>query len=161
MKKIFETPSYAYQRSPDQDAKKPVRHKVVVIGAGPIGLGAAIDLANNNIPALVIDDNDKVSWGSRAICFAKRPLEILDRLGCSNAFVEKGVTWNTGKVFFDKREVYNFNLLAEEGHKRPAFINLQQYYFEQYMIERVSQLEQQNKPIELRGKKQININDPQ
>ena len=59
---------YSYQRSPDQDADHPVRHPVVVIGAGPIGLGTAIDLAQNNIPVVVIDDNDRVSWGSRAIC---------------------------------------------------------------------------------------------
>ena len=35
-----------------------------------------------------------------------------------------------GKVFFDERKVYDFNLLPEDGHKRPAFINLQQYYLE-------------------------------
>jgi len=45
MNKIFEVPLYAYARSPDQDASSPVRHKVIVIGAGPIGLAAAIDLA--------------------------------------------------------------------------------------------------------------------
>lgn len=155
MKKIFEIPLYPYQRSSDQDASQPVRHPVVIIGAGPIGLGAAIDLAQNDVPVIVIDDNDKVSFGSRAICFAKRPLEILDRLGCGDEFVNKGVTWNTGKVFFDKREVFNFNLLEEEGHKRPAFINLQQYFFEEYLVNRVRRLQQQNKPVELRGKNKL------
>jgi 3-(3-hydroxy-phenyl)propionate hydroxylase len=99
----------------------------------------------------VLDDNDKVSWGSRAICFAKRPLEILDRLGCGDPMVDKGVVWNLGKVFFDERQVYGFNLLPEEGHKRPAFINLQQYYLEQYLVDRVRQLQAEGKPIELRG----------
>ena len=155
MKKIFEQSLYPYQRSPDQDSQKPVRHAVVIIGAGPIGLAAAIDLALNDIPVLVIDDNDRVSWGSRAICFAKRPLEILDRLGCGDAFVDKGVTWNTGKVFFNESEVYKFNLLAETGHKRPAFINLQQYYFENYLVERLRQLEASGKRIELRGKNKL------
>ena len=80
--RIFETPLYPYARSGDQDAPMPVRHPVVIVGAGPVGLGAAIDLAQQDIPVVVLDDNDKVSFGSRAICFAKRPLEILDRLGC-------------------------------------------------------------------------------
>ncbi len=151
MGKIFETPLYPYERSPDQDAGVPVRHPVVVIGAGPIGLGAAIDLAQQDIPVVVLDDNDKVSFGSRAICFAKRPLEILDRLGCGQPMVDKGEVWNTGKVFFDERQVYAFDLLAEEGHKRPAFINLQQYYFEEYMIHRLRELQAQGKPVELRG----------
>jgi len=151
MSKIFETPLYPYQRSADQDASQPVRHPVIVIGAGPIGLGAAIDLARQDVPVLVLDDNDKVSWGSRAICFAKRPLEILDRLGCGDPMVDKGVVWNTGKVFFDERQVYGFNLLPEEGHRRPAFINLQQYYFELYLYERLRELEADGKPVQIRG----------
>ncbi len=128
MSKIFDTPLYAYQHHPDQDAPSPVRHKVVVIGAGPVGLALAIDLALKNVPVVVLDDNDRVSSGSRAICFAKRSLEILDRLGCGDQVVEKGVVWDTGKVFFAEREIYDFALLIEEGHKRPAFVNLQQYH---------------------------------
>ncbi len=151
MKKIFEVPLYPYQRSSDQDGKAPVRHPVVVVGAGPVGLAAAIDLAMQDIPVVIVDDNDRVSWGSRAICFAKRPLEILDRLGCGDQFVDKGVTWNTGRVFFDREDVFRFNLLSESGHKRPAFINLQQYYFEEYLVRRVEELKTEGKPIELRG----------
>lgn len=151
MSKIFEVPLYPYQRSADQDQATPARHKVVVVGAGPIGLAAAIDLAMQDIPVVVVDENDKVSWGSRAICFAKRPLEILDRLGCGDPMVDKGVVWNLGKVYFDERQVFGFNLLPEQGHKRPAFINLQQYYMEQYLVDRVRQLQAEGKPIELRG----------
>jgi len=151
MTKIFETPLYAYRRSPDQDASPTARHPVVVIGAGPIGLAAAIDLAQQDIPVVVLDDNNRVSFGSRAICFAKRPLEILDRLGCGEPMVEKGVLWDTGRVFFDEAEAYSFNLLAEEGHKNPAFINLQQYHFEAYLVDRLRALEAEGKPVELRG----------
>ncbi len=151
MKKIFETPIYPFRHSPDQDAPSPVHHPVIVIGAGPIGLAAAIDLAMHNVPVVVIDDNDRVSFGSRAICFAKRPLEILDRLGCGDSFIDKGVTWNTGKVFFDERQIYHFNLLEEEGHKRPAFINLQQYYLEKFLVDRVFEIHDQGRPIEIRG----------
>ena len=155
MTRIFETPLYPYERSADQDAEAPVRHPVIVVGAGPIGLAAAIDLAQQDIPVVVLDDNDKVSFGSRAICFAKRPLEILDRLGCGEAMVEKGVTWNTGKVFFDERKVYEFNLLPEDGHKNPAFINLQQYHFEKFLVDRVFDLQAQGKPIEIRGNNRV------
>ncbi|MHA6265399.1 FAD-dependent oxidoreductase [Aliiroseovarius sp. CAU 1755] len=151
MNKIFEVPLYPYQHSSDQDASAPVRHPVVIIGAGPIGLAMGIDLAQQGVKVVIVDDNDKVSSGSRAICFAKRPLEILDRLGCGQPMVDKGVKWDVGKVFFDEREVYTFNLLPEEGHQRPAFINLQQYYFEEYLVNRVRELEAQGAPIEIRG----------
>lgn len=155
MARIFETPLYPYQRSPDQDAAEPTRRPVVIVGAGPVGLAAAIDLAINGVPVVVLDDNDRVSWGSRAICFAKRPLEILDRLGCGAPMVDKGVLWNVGKVFFDDRQVYAFDLLPEGGHKRPAFINLQQYYVEQFLVERVRQLQADGTPIEIRGRNRV------
>jgi len=155
MSKIFETPLYEYERAPDQDADRPVRHPVVVVGAGPVGLAAALDLAQKDVPVLVLDDNDRVSTGSRAICYAKRPLEILDRLGCGDAFVDKGVVWNLGKVFFKARQVYTFDLLPEDGHKRPAFINLQQYHFEKYLVDRLRALQAEGKPVELRGRNKV------
>ena len=155
MTRIFETPLYPYRRSRDQDAGSPVRHPVVVIGAGPVGLATALDLSFHGIPVVVVDDNDKVSFGSRAICFAKRPLEILDRLGCGDALVEKGVVWNRGRVFFDQRQVYEFDLMAEAGHKRPAFINLQQYHFEKFLVDRVNTLQAAKKPIEIRGRNKV------
>ncbi len=151
MNKVFEVPLYAYTRSPDQEAAAPVRHAVVVVGAGPVGLAAAIDLAQQGVEVVVLDDNDKVSFGSRAICFAKRPLEILDRLGCGREMVAKGVQWNLGKVFFDDRKVFEFDLLPEGGHEFPAFVNLQQYYVEEYLVHRVRDLQAQGAGIEVRG----------
>jgi 3-(3-hydroxy-phenyl)propionate hydroxylase len=96
-----------------------------------------------------------VSFGSRAICFAKRPLEILDRLGCGDPMVDKGVVWNLGKVYFDERQVFSFNLLPESGHKRPAFINLQQYHFEKFLVDRVRALQAEGRPIDLRGRSKV------
>ncbi|WP_298815792.1 FAD-dependent oxidoreductase [uncultured Roseibium sp.] len=151
MTKLFEVPLYPYKWSDDQGAAAPVRHPVVIIGAGPVGLAMAIDLAQSDIPVVVLDDNERVSVGSRAICFSKRSLEIFDRLGCGDEMVSKGVVWNTGKVFFSDRQVYAFDLLPEEGHKRPAFINLQQYYCELYLVERIRALQAEGKPVEIRG----------
>ena len=151
MNKIFEVPLYPYTRHADQDAATPAHHKVVVVGAGPVGLAAAIDLARQGTQVVVLDENDKVSFGSRAICFAKRTLEIADRLGMGAPLVDKGVQWNIGKVFFDERKVYDFNLLPEDGHKRPAFINLQQYYLEEYLVQRAREIAEAGAPIALRG----------
>jgi 3-(3-hydroxy-phenyl)propionate hydroxylase len=101
-----------------------------------VGLSAAIDLAQQGVPVVLLDDDDTLSTGSRAICFAKRTLEIFDRLGCGERFVDKGVSWHVGKVFLQDEQLYAFDLLPEEGHARPAFINLQQYYVEGYLAER-------------------------
>ena len=132
---------YQYQPFPYVKPKEAgtylhAKTQVLIAGAGPIGLAAAVDLAIQGIRSIVIDDNDVVSVGSRAICWAKRSLEIFDRLGIADRMVSKGVTWKVGRLFHGEREVYRFDLLPEAGHKMPAFVNLQQYYVEQYLVER-------------------------
>ena len=128
------------------------QYQVAIIGAGPIGLAAAIDLSGKGISCVVLDDNNVVSVGSRAICWAKRTLEIFDRLDVGERMLEKGVTWKTGRLFHRDEEVYNFDLLPEDGHKYPAFINLQQYYVEQYLIEKAKETP---KNIDLRFKNNV------
>ena len=135
----YQTLRLAYARSADQSAASPVRHRVVIAGAGPVGLALAIDLAQRGVAVVLLDDDDTLSTGSRAICFAKRTLEIFDRLGCGERMLAKGVSWNVGKVFFRDAPVYSFNLLAEAGHRFPAFINLQQYYVEGFLLDRAGQ----------------------
>ncbi len=133
-------PAFAYVRSPDQAAVVPVRHPVVVAGAGPVGLAVAIDLAQQGVRVVLLDEDAALATGSRAICFAKRTLEIFDRLGCGDAVADKGVGWNTGKVFFRDRLLYRFDLLAEAGHARPAFVNIQQYHVEAFLAARARML---------------------
>ncbi|QPH53459.1 FAD-dependent oxidoreductase [Pontivivens ytuae] len=131
----FDYKPFPYRRAPGLDATEPT-HPVVIVGAGPIGLAMAVDLATQGVRSVLLDDNDVVSVGSRAICWAKRTLEIFDRLGVGERMVEKGVTWQVGRLFDGEEEVFSFDLLPEEGHKMPAFINLGQYYVEQYLVER-------------------------
>ncbi len=147
----YDAPVYPYVRSTEQATGQPARHKVVVIGAGPVGLTAALDLAARGVPVVVLDDNNTVSVGSRAVCYAKRPLEIWDRLGVADRMIAKGVEWKLGKVFFGDRQVYQFDLLPEGGHKCPAFINLQQYYLEDYMVEAAAK----NPLIDIRWKHKL------
>ncbi|CAG4890657.1 FAD-dependent oxidoreductase [Paraburkholderia gardini] len=135
------TPRFTYARATDHDAPTPALYPVVVIGAGPVGLTAAIDLARQGVPTVLVDSDDTLSSGSRAICFAKRTLEVFDRLGCGERMIEKGVSWNVGKVFLQDELVYTFDLLPEAGHARPAFINLQQYYVEGYLAGRAMQMD--------------------
>lgn len=127
-------------------------YPVAIVGAGPVGLSAAIDLALHGVRSVVLDDNNVVSVGSRAICWAKRTLEIFDRLGVGDRMVDKGVTWKVGRLFHREREVYNFDLLQQAGHKMPAFINLQQYHVEQFLVERCADFPEL---IDLRWKNKV------
>src|SRR3954449_2942920 len=133
---------FGYRRHPDQDrpGQGAAEHPVVIVGAGPVGLSLAIDLAQRGQRVVVVDDADRIGEGSRAICFSKRSLEYWDRLGVGDRMVDKGVVWNVGRIFHGPSELYQFNLLPEPGHKRPAFINLQQFYAEAYLVDRVNAL---------------------
>ncbi len=132
----FSHPPFAYRTPPELSGQPPRPAPVIIVGAGPIGLVAAIDLALHGVASIVLDDNDVVSVGSRAICWAKRTLEIFDRLGVAEGMIAKGVTWQVGRVFHGQTELYNFDLLPEPGHKMPAFINLQQYHVEMALVQR-------------------------
>lgn len=151
---------YPYARSPDQDVGTPARHKVVVIGGGPVGLATALDLGRRGVPVVLLDDHEGTGQGSKAICFAKRTLEICDRLGAADPMLAKGVQWNVGKVFHDDRLLYEFNLLPESGHAFPAFINLQQPWFEKYLHDAILAAQAQGAPIMLRGKNRVDAINP-
>ena len=140
MLSTYTYPRYDYRQAPELGAAQVRRVPLVVVGAGPVGLAAAIDAAQLGLPVVLLDDDNTVSVGSRGLCYAKRALEVLDRLGVGDPVVAKGVTWNVGRTFHRDTEVFSFNLLPEAGHRRPGMVNLQQYWLEQFMVERALQL---------------------
>jgi len=140
MLSTYQYQKFDYHPPRELETHAAVRHPVVVVGAGPVGLAAAIDLAQQNLPVLLLDDDDTVSVGSRGVCYAKRVLEVLDRLGAADPCVDKGVSWNVGRTFFRSEEVYSFNLLPQPDHHRPGMINLQQYYLEEFLVKRARSL---------------------
>lgn len=142
---------YPYQRHADQDATTTPRHPVVIIGGGPVGMATALDLGRKGTPVLVLDDHAGVGRGSRAICFARRTLEISDRLGCEQRMLNKGVVWNVGRVFHGESQVFEFNLSPDEDARNPAFINLQQPWFERFLVEQIRTEQRRGAPIDIRG----------
>ncbi|WP_425038541.1 FAD-dependent oxidoreductase [Primorskyibacter sp. S187A] len=144
---------YPYTRSPAQDRVD--HHPVIIVGGGPVGLATALDLGQRGTPVLLLDDHEGPGLGSKAICFAKRTLDICHRLGAAQPMVEKGVVWNKGRVFHHEGELFNFDLLPEDGHRHPAFINLQQPYFEQFLFEAIQKAQAQGAPIEIRGANRV------
>lgn len=136
MHQTYTYKKFPYTPPPELNGGAAPRHPLIIIGCGPVGLAAAIDARQHGIPVLLLDDDDTVSVGSRGLCYAKRTLEILDRLGCGDPVVAKGVGWDVGRTFLRNDEVFNFNLRPQPGFKRPGMVNLQQYYLEQYMVQR-------------------------
>ncbi len=151
MLNTYTYPKFEYRTPPEIVGGQVLKVPVVVVGAGPVGLGAALDLQLQGIPVLVLDEDDTVSIGSRGVCYAKRALEILDRYGVGQQVCNKGVSWNVGRTFFREEEVYNFNLLPQADNHRPGMVNLQQYYLEEYLVTRAQTL----KEIDLRWRNKV------
>jgi len=136
-------PKYAFQRPPELSGGASPLYPVAIVGAGLAGLVTALELASRGVQCVLLDDDDTVGaqgLSSRGICHAKRSLEIYDRFGVAARIRAKGVTWNEGDVFVRGEHIYRFNLQPEQDQKFPAFVNLQQFYVEQYLVEALARM---------------------
>lgn len=111
------------------------RAKVTIVGGGPVGLTVALALARQGIPCVVLEADDSVCQGSRAICISRRSLEILSRLGAGGRILEKGLPWSGGRSFFRDAEVLRFTMPTDENQWLPPMVNIAQYDVERYLLE--------------------------
>ncbi len=112
------------------------RHAVVVVGGGPVGFCAAIGLAQRGVQVVLLEADESVCFGSRAICISRHSLQILQRLGTLPGFLRHGLAWCGGRAYYEGRQVLHFTMPQEEEHKLPAMLNLAQYRIEQILLER-------------------------
>ncbi|HEY2257310.1 MAG TPA: FAD-dependent oxidoreductase [Variovorax sp.] len=139
----YALPSWPFVPPPELGSDTVVRHPVVIVGAGPAGLTLACDLARRGVRAVLLDEDDTVGVrgaSSRGICYAQKSLEIFERLGICGRIADKGITWSLGRTFSGENEVYNFNLKTDSLSLQPPFINLQQFYVEWFLVERILEL---------------------
>lgn len=134
MPQAYVHPTFAFAPPLELAAGAVGKTTVAIIGGGPVGLALALDLAQRGVETVLLDEDNTTSHGSRLICMSKRTLEIFDRLGVGAPFRQKGVVWNKGRLFFGENEVYAFDLLPERDQAWPAFVNIQQYYVEEFLV---------------------------
>ena len=118
-----------------EDGVERRRHPVVVVGGGPVGYCTALGLANHGVAVVLLEADDSVCFGSRAICISRRSLEIIERLGAVDAFLKTGLAWTGGRSFYRDAEVLHFKMPADEDQKLPPMINLAQYSIEQFLLD--------------------------
>lgn len=66
-------------------------HQVLIVGAGPVGLTLAAELARFGAQVRVIDRSPHATETSNALVVWSRTLELMDRMGCSPAFLDAGL----------------------------------------------------------------------
>ena len=142
----YELPSYAFVPPPELKDKEPARHPIVIVGGGITGLTMACSLARLGVKAILLDEDDTVGVkgaSSRGICYTQKSLEIFERLGVYEPIAAKGVMWSVGRTFAGNEEVYCFDLRQQGGFnlsEQPPFINIQQFYIEAYLVDRIMAL---------------------
>ncbi|MEO7938397.1 MAG: FAD-dependent oxidoreductase [Burkholderiaceae bacterium] len=142
----YDLPHYPFVAPPELTSAHTVRHPIVIVGAGITGLTLACALAQQGIAAVVLDEDDSVGVkgaSSRGICYTQKSLEIFHRLGLYDRIAAKGIQWSVGRTFAGNDEVYAFDLRQQSSFQlsaQPPFINIQQFYIEGYLVERLAAL---------------------
>ena len=133
----FTYPTFAARSVPEQSGSSR-RHKVVISGAGPIGMTAALTLARYGIPSVVLDRKDTFNDGSRAICIARASMHILERIGAVKPFIEKALGWQFGRSYYRGEQIFRLEMPHPAGEKYLPMYNLQQQYIEQFLHDAVA-----------------------
>ncbi|MDB5857566.1 MAG: pentachlorophenol 4-monooxygenase (Pentachlorophenol hydroxylase)-like protein [Ramlibacter sp.] len=153
----YELPEYPFRAPPEIAAGAPSHHPIVIVGGGITGLTLACALAQYGVPAVLLDEDNTVGVkgaSSRGICYTQKSLEIFERLGIYPRIASKGIQWSVGRTFAGNDEVYSFDLKQQSGYNlssQPPFINIQQFYIEGYLVERIYELGH----VELRWKNRV------
>ena len=124
---------------------------VAIVGAGPVGMVAALALAREGVRSVLLEARSTFNDGSRAICIARQSFHILDSLGALEPFVEKALGWTTGRSFYRGVQILEFSMPDGPSERFRPMYNLQQQYIEQYLWQAVCR----NPLIDLRWQSEV------
>jgi len=115
----------------------PAIQPVLIVGAGPTGMTAALDLAHYGIPSIVLDDDNELSAGSRAIAYHQSALAVWEKLGAVEPMLKLGIAWWVRHTYRGERELYVQDFGQPSPGYLPRYINLPQKDVERFLLERI------------------------
>ena len=153
----YQLPEYPFVPPPELTTGTAHRHPIVIVGGGMAGLTLACGLARLGVQCVLLDEDNTVGVkgaSSRGICYTQKSLEIFHKLGIYERIAAKGIQWSVGRTFAGADEVYSFDLKQQSNYSlssQPPFINIQQFYIEGFLVERIYQLGH----VEMRWKSRV------
>ncbi len=157
----YALPEYPFVPPPELTQGSVGRHDIVIVGGGITGLTLACGLAARGVRAVLIDEDNTVGVkgaSSRGICYTQKSLEIFHRLGIYERIAAKGIRWSVGRTFAGEDEVFSFDLKAQGNFnlsQQPPFINIQQFYIEGYLVERIAELNARHPSVDMRWQSRV------
>ncbi|MDH4039369.1 MAG: FAD-dependent monooxygenase [Gammaproteobacteria bacterium] len=133
----FDYSVFPFRRAPELDGSE-VCHPVIIAGAGPVGLIAALALAQQGIASVVLERKNTVNDGSRAICVSRYSFETLQQLGAVAPFLAKGLGWTKGRCYYRDQLIYRLEMPHSEHERFLPMYNIQQQFIEQYLIDKAA-----------------------
>ncbi len=112
-------------------------HPAVVVGAGPVGLTMALSLAHSGVPCVLIEDDEGIRVGSRALGMSRRTLEIWEALGAADSIRAHGKDWLSGRSFYRGKTILDFQMSDDEAIRNRPMFNIQQNHTEKYLVDAI------------------------
>ena len=99
---------------------------ILIVGAGPTGLSAGVELARQGIDVTVIDKRDEASGFSRAVGILQSTLDLLEPSGVADELRKEGINVRRAKIFRDAKPVFEFRLSWDESDQAGFILCLPQ-----------------------------------
>ncbi len=133
----FDYPIFTPERAPELDGAR-ATHAVAIVGAGPIGMTAALTLARYGVRCVLLDQKETFNDGSRATCIARPSMHILDSIGAVEPFVAKALGWQFGRSYYGDDQIFRLEMPHPPGEKYLPMYNLQQQFTEKFLHDAVA-----------------------
>tara|TARA_B100000686_G_C16674781_1_gene908541 strand:- start:172 stop:1395 length:1224 start_codon:yes stop_codon:yes gene_type:complete len=120
-----------------------MNEQVIIAGAGPVGLTAALALCLKNIPVTIVDSYKNVPTDPRASTFHPPTMELLESIGVTEQ-MKKGGTIVDKWQYRDRKKglIAEFNLgILSDITKYPYRLHFEQHKYAQLLLSKVEKFE--------------------